>query len=423
MISSFRSILDVINIGTETIFDFFLIIATITSATFLVIALWSLFSKKKDKEIAFDESKIPFVTIQIPTYNELAAIGCAKKCLNFDYPKDKYEILIGDDSNNSYVSKKLQEFASKHDLVTIHKREKNIGYKAGNLNNMLKYSKGEFLVLFDSDYLPEQDFLKRIIAPFQTNKNIAGVQARWAFTNLNQNPITLLSGTIITVVHHLVLPLLYRRKKMSFLCGSAEAVRKSTLEKLGGWETGSLTEDIEYALRMLKNNHKIVYLEDLECKGELPFTAKDLYRQQMRWAYGVIKSFVKHSLDILRNKQYNIRDKIYINIFWSGYLITILIFILFLTGIVSFITTTPAPIDLSKFLSGIGRNIGFTSGLIFACAIAQYKAGNTKKIGNLIVSAFSYGLVVTYYVNIGIYKAIRNKPMQWFLLKKTGNKL
>ncbi|MEK6827814.1 MAG: glycosyltransferase, partial [Nanoarchaeota archaeon] len=140
----------------------------------------------------------PFVTVQIPTFNELAAIRCAKNCLNFDYPKNKYEIIIGDDSNKPEISEKLQEFANEHDLIKIIKRKSNEGYKPGNLNNMLKNSKGDILVIFDSDFMPPENFLTRITQPFMKDKNIAGVQARWRLINANQNMITALGAAIVS---------------------------------------------------------------------------------------------------------------------------------------------------------------------------------------------------------------------------------
>jgi hypothetical protein len=287
---------------------------------------------------------------------------------------------------------------------------------------MLKFSKGDIIVLFDSDFTPKSDFLKRIVAPFIHDKNIPAVQARWNSINAKQNIISLLGSTIIAVCHKIILPYIYKRRNFGFLCGSAEAVRKSLLIKLGGWKTGSLTEDIEYSLRLLKNNHRVVYLENLECDGEVPYKPKDLYKQQMRWAYGVIMAFKEHGKDITFNKKLNVEDKIYAYLDLSGYMISMLLLGLTLTGLLSFITHTPEPINLIKFFSELGRNIILTSGLVITAVIAQGMSKNTKSPLKVIGSFFSYGLIVVYYVNIGIIKAIFNKPMQWFMLEKNSNK-
>ncbi|MBI2647428.1 glycosyltransferase, partial [Candidatus Woesearchaeota archaeon] len=365
-----------------------------------------------------------FVTVQIPTFNELAAIRCAKSCLNFNYPKDRYEIIIGDDSNKPEISKKLQEFANEHNIVKVIKRETNEGYKPGNLNNMLRHSKGEILVIFDSDFVPSEDFLVKIVKPFMKDKGIAGVQARWKLLNPNQNMVSALGATIILIYHHITIPFIHKRRKITFLCGSAEAVRKSALLELGGWENGNLTEDIELSLRLIERGYKIEYLGDLECASEVPYTIKDLYKQQMRWAYGVISSWKKHFKAIVNNKNLNIVDKLYMGvIFCSGYLLSVLLAGLFITGTLSFITHAPAPIDWGRFFYELIRNIILTSGLIISSIVALIKANKAKLTLPMIVSSFSYGLVVTYYVNVGIFKAFTKTPMEWYMLNKQGNKI
>ena len=420
-----RPVLDFLHIIFDSLFNLLLFIAILVSILYYVMSVYIIFKKNHKPKIegAYNE-KFPFVTVQIPTFNEPVAIRCAKSCLNFNYPKDKYEILVGDDSNNSEVSAKLQEFAKEQGLVKVIKRDSNEGYKPGNLNNMLKHSKGEILVIFDSDFVPESDFLVRIVQPFMSDKKIAGVQARWSLINPSQNMISVLGATIVSVCHHITLPFMHERRKIAFLCGSAEAVRKSVLIELGGWENGNLTEDIEFSLRLLSKGYKIEYLNDLECDSEVPYTLKDLYKQQMRWAYGVIYSWKKHFASIAKSNNLSIIDKLYMGvIFCSGYLLSVLLAGLFITGTLSFITHAPAPIEWGKFFYELARNILLTSGLIVTSVMALKKANKTKLALPMIASSFSYGLVVTYYVNVGIFKALAKIPMEWYMLKKQGNKV
>ncbi len=419
-----RKILDFLHIIFENIFNVLLFIAFFVSILYFVMSLYTIFKKREQKKQDIELEELPFVTVQIPTFNEIVAIRCAKSCLNFNYPKDKYEIIIGDDSSKPEISKKLQEFAKEHDIVRIVKRESNEGYKPGNLNNMLKYSKGEILVIFDSDFVPEQDFLSRIVQPFLKDEKVAGVQARWKFINANQNMITALGATILSTYHHITIPFTYNKRGVVFLCGSAEAVRKDVLVKLGGWENGNLTEDIEFSLRLLEKGYKIKYMQDLECDGEVPFTLKDLYKQQMRWAYGVIYSWKKHFKGILKSNHINWADKLYMQgIYLSGYLLSVLLAGLFITGTLSFITHAPAPIEWGRFFYELIRNIALTSGLIVSSIVALAKANKAKLTLSMIASSFSYGLVVTYYVNVGIFKALTKTPMEWYMLNKLGNKI
>ena len=418
-----RIILDFLHIIFENTFNVLLIVAVIFSVLYFLMALYAMFNKpKKSKEMERD-AELPFVTVQIPTFNELAAIRCAESCLKFDYPKDKYEIIIGDDSNKPEISEILAEYAQKHELIKITKRKTNEGFKPGNLNHMLNHSRGEILVIFDSDFVPEKDFLSRIVAPFMRDGNIAGVQARWKLMNPGQNTVTSLGASILYTCHYVTLPFMFNQKKISFLCGSAEAVRKSTLIELGGWESGNLTEDIEFSLRILEKGYRIEYIDNLECDSEVPYTLKDLYRQQMRWAYGVIYSWKNHFISILKSKSIGFMDKLCMVIFLSGYFIATLLAALFITGTLSFITNAPAPIEWGKFGYELGRNILLTSGLLVAGCVSLVKARKSKMTLRMIVSSFSYGLVVTYYVNVGIIKAIAKVPMEWYMLNKQGNKL
>jgi len=420
-----RKVLDFFYTVFNSIFNVLLAVAVLVSALYIVMTVYVILRKKNEKKSTVNEEELPFVTVQIPTFNELAAIRCAKACMEFDYPKDKYEIIIGDDSNKVEISRKIKEFASHHSIMKVTKRESNYGYKPGNLNNMLKHSKGEFIVIFDSDFVPEQDFLKKIISPFSDDKKLAAVQARWKIINSNQNIITSLGSTILSVYHHISIPFVYGNREIVFLCGSAEAVRKDTLIKLGGWDDGNLTEDIEFSLRLLERGYKIKYLENLECDCEVPYTLKDLYRQQMRWAYGVIHSSKKHFRSITKSRHIDFKDKFCIYGLYNtgGYLLSVLLAGLFITGTLSFITHPPAPVQWGVFFKDLIRNILLTSGLLIASIAALYKAKKSGLTFKMLASSFSYGLVVTYYVNVGIFKAIAKIPMQWYMLNKKGNKI
>ena len=419
-----RKILDFLHTIFDNTFKVLLLIAFLVSFLYFIMSLYALLKKREYQSEESYDGELPFVTVQIPTFNELAAIRCAKNCLNFDYPKDKYEIILGDDINKLEISKKMQEFANEHDLVKVIKRKSNEGYKPGNLNNMLNHSKGDILVIFDSDFTPPENFIIRIIQPFMKDKNIAGVQARWKLVNSNQNMITALGAAIVSTCHHITIPFMYNRRKITFLCGSAEAVRKDVLIKLGGWESGNLTEDIEFSLRLLERGYKIKYLDDLECDSEVPYTLKDLYKQQMRWAYGVIYSWKEHFRDIAESKHLNFIDKFYMQgIFCSGYLISVLLAGIFITGTLSFITHAPAPIEWGRFFYELIRNVVLTSGLILASIVALKRANKARLTLPMIASSFSYGLVVTYYVNVGIFKALVKTPMEWYMLNKQGNKI
>ncbi len=417
--ASGRAIWDFFYIVFNNLFYLFLSIGMAISSIYLIMTVMVLLTKNRDREWRFEREKAPFVTVQIPTKNEIIALRCARKCLDFDYPRDRYEILIGDDSDDKSVSMELDKFAAMHQRVRVTRRKENTGFKPGNLNNMLKYSKGEIIVIFDSDFIPERDFLKRIVTPFMHDKKISAVQARWKFINADRNMVTVLASTIVYTFHHVTLSLM-KRYDSGFLCGSAEAIRKSDLVRWGGWKSSSLTEDIEYALRIHKNGKKIYYLPGLECYNEAPSRPIDLYKQQMRWAHGVISSYKTHAGGLVSTQLMPARQKLLTFLGAFGYLLPIIIVMTFVTGAFSIMTHRPAPMEWGRFFSELSRNIVLTSGLLIASAIALYRAGKIKLLSKMLLSSFSIGLVTTYYVNIGILKALRNKSMEWYLLNKSS---
>ncbi len=421
-ISYSRLILDYVHISLKTAFNIMLVLTVLVSLFYVSVMLFSLISRKKPEQRIMGTEKWPFVTIHIPTYNELAAINCAKRCLAQDYPKDRYEILIGDDSSDKAVSEELDRFASEHkDMIRVTRRGTNSGFKPGNLNHMLKYTHGEFIIIFDSDFLPEENFMKRIIKPFLNDGKLAGVQARWRISNYRQNMTTVLGSSLQVVLHSFALPLMRRKLDMAFLCGSAEAVRKKSLVEVGGWKSGSLTEDIECSLRFIKKGYKISYLEDLECDCETPFTVKDFCKQQMRWAYGVITAFKEHFFTFFFTKKTNAKQKLGGLIVLSGYTFSLTLLSLFVLGMLSFFTDRPAPINWAIFFSETGRNILLTCGVMMVTMLALVKKRHARYLGHLLLATFSIGLLVTFYVNLGIFKALLGRPMHWFMISKIGN--
>jgi len=423
-----RMILDYFHIIFKSTFNTLIFVATLISIAYLIMSVYVYLSKKSRINIP-EQDYTPTVTVQIPTFNELAALACAKKCSEFDYPKDKLQIIIGDDSNKKEVSEKIDSFAKKINkkhpgLILVTRRGLNVGFKPGNLNHMLKFTKGEYIVIFDSDFSPEKDFLRRVIAPFKENKNLSVVQARWKIVNFDQNIISMLGGSISVLFHHVVLPFVRKFDGSTMLCGSAEAIRKKDLIAAGGWLAGSLTEDVECTMRLLKKGKKIIYLEDVECECEVPHTAKDLFKQQKRWAYGVISALKKHLLSLLKSKSVRARDKVAVILFSvMGYAFSVLLVLITIFGLLSMISDTPGPINWTLFFGQLGINILFTSGVLIATTVSLLMSKNIRKLPQIVIASFTIGLAMTFFVSIGMTMALLGRPMQWFMLKKNANTL
>ena len=370
----------------------------------------------------------PTVTIQIPTYNELAALNCARCCLAFDYPTEKLQILIGDDSNRPDVSQAIDRFASQNPRVKICRRGNNQGFKPGNLNHMLKDTTGDYILILDSDFLPEPDFLRRLAAPAARDPSLAGVQASWHVANARQNYSTLMGAGIINVIHVVILPLLKRLTQTALFCGSAELVRKDLLQARGGWTLGALTEDVDYSLRVLSEGGRIEYLDDLSCSCETPHTPKDLFRQQMRWAYGVMRAIMTHGFRLLVSGLARKRTKTAVACFCGGYLMVALMLLTTLLGMLNMATLwagTPAVVENSLF-GGIGNalvNFLFTCGMLVSSVCAGFMTGfGMRSAQKLVIASFSIGFILLFFVGKGLAKALLGMPMQWFMLQKNGNR-
>ena len=369
----------------------------------------------------------PKVTVQIPTYNELAALNCARCCLAFDYPADRLQILIGDDSNRPEVSAAIDAFARENPRVAICRRGRNAGYKPGNLNHMLARTTGDYLLILDSDFLPERDFLRRLAAPAARDPELAGVQASWRVANARQNYSTLMGAGIVNVIHAVILPVMKRLARTGMFCGSAELVRKDLLAELGGWTVGALTEDVDYSLRVLAAGRRIEYLEGLSCSCETPHTPKDLFRQQMRWAYGVMRALMAHGPRLLFSRPVRKRTKTAVACFCGGYLMVALLLATAVLGALNVAVgwAAGAPVEPAGPLGGgLGALVNFalTCGMLVSSVCAGFISGlGARSAQKLVVASLSIGVVLLFFVGQGLVKALLGLPMHWFMLKKNGN--
>jgi len=403
------------------LYSTFLIPVTFFSFIYYLVAIRSIIYKDTKEERPVKDIEWPTVTIQIPTYNEPVALRCAQSCLEFDYPKDRFQVLIGDDSSDSEVCKAIDEFAKESDgRARVTRRGSNTGFKAGNLNHMLKYSDGEILVIFDSDFVAPKEFLKKIVAPFIYDRKVACVQAEWDFLNIHTNYVSKLSSTLLMFYYSLIVPI-NKRLGVPLMFGSGEAVRKEVVITLGGWSERSLTEDTEFSIRALKNGYRIVYIDDVKVKGEVPYTLKGLMSQQKRWAYGNTKVFMEHARSILFGPFTPLQKMMITYTTAIGYLSNFLLILFFITGTAYFFSQPQAPIDLVKFIDQTSKLLLITSGFMAGGVIALLKKNKTQIMLPSLLAVLTMGILVSYSVCIGFYKAVLGKELLWSAINKEGN--
>ena len=264
-----------------------------------------LYYKNKDKAARwsdsparFAEEALPFVTIQLPIFNEQFVIGrLIEACCRLEYPRDRFEIQVLDDSTDETVSvarEIVERYAEGFDgmppqpIVYLH-RTNRYGYKAGALDAGLTTARGEFVAIFDADFVPPRDWVMKVIHHF-AEPGIGMVQTRW--THLNRNYSFLTQVEAILLDGHFVLEHGGRSRAGVFFNfnGTAGMWRREVIGAAGGWQHDTLTEDTDLSYRAQLIGWKFKYLQDVECPAELPIEMTAFKTQQARWAKGLIQT-------------------------------------------------------------------------------------------------------------------------------------
>ncbi|MBI2257684.1 MAG: glycosyltransferase [Flavobacteriia bacterium] len=298
-----------------TAYGFCLILIFFYSILQLSLAIVYARTRKKQKKLLeFNTDFVPFVTVQLPMFNELyVAERIIETCAKFDYPKDRFEIQVLDDSTDETVeviAKKVEEIKKTGiDIVHIHRTDRT-GYKAGALDSAMDKVKGEFIAIFDSDFIPEMDFLKKTV-PYFKDSNVGVVQTRWGHINKNYSLLTKLQA--FGLDGHFAIEQGGRNASGHYINfnGTAGLWRKTTIADAGGWQHDTLTEDLDLSYRSQIKGWKFVYLEDVISPAELPITISALKNQQHRWMKGGAECFKKMSWRIVSSKNVNISNKIH----------------------------------------------------------------------------------------------------------------
>ena len=260
--------------------------------------------QKKENAPAFDPDFEPVVTIQLPVYNEKYVVERLIEAVSkIDYPREKLEIQVLDDSidETSGIIYQRLEWLKKFglDIKHIH-RENRLGYKAGALEEGLRTAKGEFITIFDSDFIPDADFLKKTL-PYFSDPGTGVVQTRWGHINKDYSLVTQLQAFGLDA--HFSIEQSARNAAGSFINfnGTCGIWRKACIHDAGGWSADTLTEDLDLSYRAQLKGWKFRYLEDVITPGELPVLMPVIKLQQYRWNKGAAETARKLIGKILRS--------------------------------------------------------------------------------------------------------------------------
>lgn len=272
-----------------------LILFTFGSHGFIMIYYYLKHRHKRD-DFSGKLDHFPVVTLQLPIYNEMYVIErLIKTVCEMDYPIDKLEIQVLDDSTDEtveIVANIVKEYQLRgFDIQHIHRTDRT-GYKAGALREGLKTAKGEFVGIFDADFIPRKNFLQ-IVLPFFKDPNIGMVQTRWEHLNRAYSLVTQIQA--LALDGHFVLEQQVRNKAGYFINfnGTSGVWRKECIFDAGNWEADTLTEDLDLSYRAQLKGWKFKYLTDFTTPSEVPSEINSLKSQQFRWTKGAIETAKK----------------------------------------------------------------------------------------------------------------------------------
>lgn len=266
----------------------------------------------------------PRVTVQLPVYNEPLVIErLIDAAATLDYPRDLLQIQVLDDSTDETTVLAARRVAfhrsSGIDIALIHRNDRD-GYKAGALQNGLLLASGEYIAIFDADFVPQADFLQRVVPHFLSDPGLGMVQTRWGHLNADFTPLT--RAQAISIDKHFVIEQLVRHRADLFpkFNGSAGMWRTTCVRAVGGWLADTVCEDLDLSTRAQLSGWRFLFLPDLVSPAELPPQMTAFKCQQARWAKGSLQCARKYWRPILSSRRHSFLGRAYALISMTGYL-------------------------------------------------------------------------------------------------------
>ncbi len=320
---------------------FFILIAVFIYASHRYYMIYLYYRHQKDKPVLKERlKKLPRITIQLPVYNEVYVVKrLITAACNLDYPKELLDIQVLDDSTDETTAAARQcvsEFRERgFDIHHIHRTNRE-GFKGGALANGLKYAKGEFIAVFDADFVPRKDMLQKTIH-FFADRSVGMVQTRWSYLNRKYSFLTKIQAIMLD--GHFVIEHTARNWSGRFFNfnGTAGIWRREAIETAGGWHHDTLTEDLDLSYRSQLKGWKFIFLKDELSPSEIPVEINGFKSQQHRWAKGSIQTAKKLLPRILRS---NLPLKVKVEAFFHltnnvSYLLMLLLSILIYPSMVA----------------------------------------------------------------------------------------
>ena len=279
-----------------TVYTFVLVMVSIYGLHRWVLVYLYYRHRRREAPVPARFAELPRVTVQLPMYNEqYVAKRIIEHACRIRYPKDRLQIQVLDDSTDDTTEIASVAVAAARaegfDIQYIHRGDRT-GYKAGAMENGLKTASGEFVTIFDADFVPDPDILTRSIHYF-TDPKVCVVQTRWE--HLNRRDSLLTRSQAIFLDGHFAIEHVARNRSGRFMSfnGTAGTWRRSAIADAGGWQHDTLTEDMDLSYRAQLRGWKFVFLPDVTAPAELPPNITAFKAQQHRWTKGGTQTAMK----------------------------------------------------------------------------------------------------------------------------------
>lgn len=274
-----------------------LMVISIFSIGQLNLALHSLKKGKEEDSTLPELTTLPSVTIQLPVYNERFVVERLLRAVaKIDYPVEQIEIQVLDDSTDDtseIIAKTISEIDSQKKLFSHIRRDDRTGFKAGALQFGLDKSNGDFIAIFDADFLPKPDFLKSTLPHFG-NENIGMVQTKWAHLNADYSVLTRMQAFGLNAHFSIEQNGRYHAGSFINFNGTGGIWRRDCILDAGGWEFDTLTEDLDLSYRAQLKGWNFKYIENIQSPAELPILVPAIKSQQYRWTKGAAETARKN---------------------------------------------------------------------------------------------------------------------------------
>lgn len=281
------------------------VIALYSASFFILMAIYFLNRKKPPVAPPVSDEDLLSVTLQLPIYNEQHVVDRLIDAIGaLDYPRDKLVVQVLDDSTDEttdLLCKKVEEWKAKGLDIKLIRRADRQGYKAGALAYGLALSHTECVGIFDADFVPAPDFLRRVMPHFNADPHVALVQTRWAHLNVDYNLLT--RAQALAMDQHFAIEQVARSRgslPMS-MNGTGGVWRRKVIDDAGGWSAETLTEDLDLSYRAFLKGWRFRYIVDVSVPGEVPPQLTAYKLQQARWAKGSTQCLKKHLRPLLRS--------------------------------------------------------------------------------------------------------------------------